>query len=203
MDKKEKNKLTDEENRKLIRAYRETGDEYYKEKFFVKNDRLCFHMVQKYLNTRLPLEELVSLARFGMLKAFDTFDLEKDVRFVSYASRCMNNEILAFLRKNKKHSGVASLEERTNVNKDGKELTLLDIIKGESSYDIDRMVMREGISHLFKELRKTLSELEYNIIVNLISDNPKKQRKIAEEWGLTQSYVSRDGILKQSRLATN
>lgn len=186
------NKKIDKENRELITLYRETDDNEYREEFFRKNQRLAPYIAHRYTNTGIDIDDLISLASFGMMKAFDTFNLETDTRFVTYSATCMNNEILMAIRKKKRENNPVSMDESIAMDDTGSELTLADRLVSPTSGDFEALSTRSAINYLLEQIRGELKEREQIILDNMLLGEEKlKQREMAEKFGITQSYVAR------------
>ena len=181
----------DEEERLVL--LKEKGDEEARNKLIEHNLRLVVFLAKKYENTKVDLEDLVSIGSIGLIKGINTFSLEKNIKLATYASRCIDNEILMFLRKNKKTKGDISLEESLSFDGDGNELHLEDILGTD-----DNIVTKPLDDETDKEiLRKELSKLDdrdREIIVLRYGLNGKEemtQKDLAERLQISQSYISR------------
>lgn len=181
----------DEEERLVL--LKEKGDEEARNKLIEHNLRLVVFLAKKYENTKVDLEDLVSIGSIGLIKGINTFSLEKNIKLATYASRCIDNEILMFLRKNKKTKGDISLEESLSFDGDGNELHLEDILGTD-----DNIVTKPLDDEIDKEiLRKELSKLDdrdREIIVLRYGLNGKEemtQKDLAERLQISQSYISR------------
>ena len=171
----------------------EQGDELARQKLIEHNVRLVIFEVRKHFSTvEHEKKELVSIGIIGLIKAIDTFDLSKKIEFATYASRCIDNEILMFLRKLKKHKDVDSLDKTIKRDKEGNDFKLEDIIKDD--FDI---VENYTDNETYKHIRKIVGELPYReqkIIMlhfGFIGGRVYKQDEIAKKLSLSQSYVSR------------
>lgn len=194
VEKKDVNKSKDLRSRELIQLYRETGDEWYKEELFASNIKLPTYIASKFQNSGIEMDDLISLARYGMLKAFRTFDLEKDVRYATYSTRCMNNEILMALRKKKAgRDRMTSLDNTIAIDSDGNGLSVLDVTEAESSQDMGTSDLRATIDTFLEGLRSHLDERERAVLDNLVQDEEDRltQKALAEKLALSQSYISR------------
>lgn len=175
-------------NEELLKLAREDNNLEAKEYFFKRNEKFNWHIVGKFKNTGVDNDDLLSLARLGMVKAFNTFDLSKGFKFATYASMCMNNEILMFLRKNKKHKEVKSIHHTLNIDLDGNELTLEDVIPTEEpKFSSDDYIFLEQV---LSEFSKTAKDRDKQILKMRYFDN-KNQKDIADELNISQSYISR------------
>lgn len=178
-------------NEDIIKAYHEATDECTKEelknKLFVVNKKLPWYIAGKYKSPGIPREEFAALATFGMLKAFNTYDPTKDILFATYAARCMHNEILMMLRKQKNLSAETSLDYLIAEDSEGGGLALVNTIESETTQDIERLEQRSTVQALLKEGKRTLNEVEYIILENRLRDEPLTQRELGEKLELSQS----------------
>lgn len=179
-------------NEELLRLAREESNEDAKEYFFKRNDPFCYHIANKYKNIA-ELDDLLSLAKIGMVKAFNSFDLSKGFKFATYASRLMINEILMYDRKNKKHKKVGSIHNILARDNDGNELTIEDVVPtpekdGPSKEDF------EILEQVLSEFSKIASDRDKQILKLFYFDGIK-QREIGKRLDVSQSYISR--ILKK------
>ena len=184
--------LPKEEEEKLV-LLKEKGDEEARNKLIEHNLRLVVFLAKKYENTKVDLEDLVSIGSIGLIKGINTFSLEKNIKLATYASRCIDNEILMFLRKNKKTKGDISLEESLSFDGDGNELHLEDILG--TDYNIVTKPLDDEIDKeiLRKELSK-LDDRDREIIVlryGLEGKEEMTQKDLAERLQISQSYISR------------
>ncbi len=172
----------------------EKGSEDAKNELIEHNLRLVVYIAKKFENTNCDMEDLISVGAIGLIKAVNSFNVEKNIKLATFASRCIENEILMHLRKTSKQKNEISLEEPLNTDSDGNELVLADILSLESdsvSKNIEQSTEREL---LYKCLSK-LSDREKEIITlrfGLISDSEEKtQKEVADMLGISQSYISR------------
>ena len=184
--------LSKEEEDNLINL-KEQGDIEARNKLIEHNLRLVVFLSKKYENTRVDLEDLVSIGSIGLIKGINTFSKEKNIKLATYASRCIDNEILMYLRKNKKTRGDISLEESLSFDGDGNELHLEDILGTE-----DNIVTKPLDDEIDKEiLKKELDKLDARdkeIIVlryGLEGHEEMTQKDLAELLNISQSYISR------------
>lgn len=185
-------------NRELINKYRETGDKQYRDELFEENDKLCWHVAHKYhKTTSMQVDELAALARYGMLKAFNSFDPDKGYQFATYSMRCMNNEILMALRKEKKHQGTISMEYTIYSDKDGSEITIEDFQESQEAAEaFEEVIQQEYVQELLERVQGQLvSDLERTVFENILlvdgEGGRKSQPALAKELGFSQSYISR------------
>ena len=159
-----------------------------------RNLRLVAHIVKKYQNVEEDAEDLISIGTIGLIKAIRTFDGGKGSRLATYAARCIDNELLMMLRMRKKTARDVSLYEPIGTDKEGNEISLLDIIESPPVDIVEEYSTREDIRFLISVLKDTLSEKEYQVIClryGLFGIEEKTQREIAARLGISRSYVSR------------
>ena len=164
-----------------------------KHKLIEHNLRLVVFLAKKYENTGVDLEDLVSIGSIGLIKAINTYNLDKIIKLATYASRCIDNEILMFLRKNKKRRGELSLEDSLSYDAEGNELHLEDVLGTEDNIvtrgieeETEKRLLYEEINKLPKR-DKEIMTLRYGL------NNAKEmtQKDVAEYLGISQSYISR------------
>lgn len=157
------------------------------------NLRLVAHIIKKYYGTQGEQDDLVSIGTIGLIKAINTFNMNKNIRLSSYASRCIENEILMHFRYSKKSSQDISLNETIDTDKDGNPLTLLDIMSVDDNI-IDELDMKFNRSKLAQFINEELDEREKQIIImryGLNGRKPMTQNSVAEKMDISRSYVSR------------
>ncbi len=169
------------------------GDEFARNKLIEHNLRLVVFLSKKYENTGVDLEDLVSIGTIGLIKGVNTYKLDKNIKLATYASRCIDNEILMFLRKNKRRRGEISFEDSLSYDSEGNELHLEDILGTES--DIVTRPLEEEIEKkiLYQELTK-LNDRDREIMTlryGLLGKKEMTQKEVAESLGISQSYISR------------
>lgn len=183
--------LSTEEEKELFYRFKQ-GDMKAKEKLISHNLRLVAHIVKKY-NGSGEAEDLISVGSIGLIKAINTFDIEKNTQLSTYASRCIENEILMLLRANKKHTQNLSLNDCLGSDKDGNEIMLEDIVPQEEN-ELIQLEAECTYKLMYKILKETLSKREYDIIVmryGLNGTTPLTQMQIANKLGISRSYISR------------
>lgn len=159
-----------------------------------RNLRLVAHIARKYQNVDEDMEDLISIGTIGLIKAVNTFDADKTIKLSSYASKCIENELLMMLRGRKKKSREVSLYEPIGTDKEGNEISLLDVIESEQTDVLDRMELKQNVGKLGTLLDKTLTDREREIICmryGLLGDREITQREIGNMLGISRSYVSR------------
>ena len=169
------------------------GDVMAKDKLIEHNLRLVVFLAKKYESTKVDLEDLVSIGTIGLIKAINTYSMDKNIKLATYASRCIDNEILMYLRKNKRSNTEISLEESLSYDAEGNELHLEDIIGTDKDIvtknveeDNDKKIMIEEIQKLNKR-EKEIITMRYG----LLGKEEKTQKEIADMLGISQSYISR------------
>lgn len=158
------------------------------------NMRLVAHIAKKYHSSDKDFDDIISIGTIGLIKAINTFDPSKGNRLVTYASKCIENEILMYFRSEKKKSREVSLYEPLGTDKDGNSISLLDIIESDSKDMLVEYATNEQLSWLFKNIEKLLTPFEFNIIkkrYGIFGEKETTQREIASELGISRSYVSR------------
>ncbi len=169
------------------------GDQNAKDKLILHNMRLVAHIAKKYYLTGEEQEELISIGTIGLIKAVSTFKCDKGNRFAAYGSRCIENEILMYLRNIKKTSQEVHFDEPIDTDKDGNQLTLMDIIAADNDI-CDEVDLVLDSQKLYKAIDGVLDDRERLIIVlryGLNAAKPLTQREAAALLGISRSYVSR------------
>lgn len=185
--------LTPEEEKKYLDAYK-NGDEEAKNILIERNLRLVAHVVKKYSNSGKDIDDLISIGTIGLIKAICTFDSSKGTHLATYAARCIENEILMSIRAEKKSRSEVSLQDPIGVDKEGNEISLIDILGTESDEVSDEVEMRMQIKKLYHKINSVLKNREKLIIelrYGLNNGGSKTQREIAKILGISRSYVSR------------
>ena len=184
--------LSKEEEEKYVDMF-QNGDLKARDKLIEHNLRLVVYLSKKYENTKVELEDLVSIGTIGLIKGINTYKNDKNIKLATYASRCIDNEILMYLRKNKKRKADVSLDESLSFDSEGNELHLEDILGTEKDFvtkDLEENDMRKI---MLKEIGK-LNERDKQIMVLRYGLNDTKeytQKEVAELLGISQSYISR------------
>lgn len=181
----------EEELAYLIKA--KEGDEEARNVLIEHNLRLVVFLAKKYENTTYDIEDLVSIGSIGLIKGINTYKIDKNIKLATYASRCISNEILMFLRKNKRKRAEVSLEDALNYDAEGNELHLedilgteIDLVPNEYEKQVDKEVLSKEIEGL-PDRDKEIMTLRYGL------NNTKEytQKEVAEMLGISQSYISR------------
>lgn len=184
--------LSKEEEIEYVKRSME-GDENARAKLIEHNLRLVVFLSKKYENTGLDLEDLVSIGTIGLIKGVNTYKPDKNIKLATYASRCIDNEILMFLRKNKKRKGEVSFEDSLSYDAEGNELHLEDILGTEPDIVTKGIETETEKYLLYKEINK-LSDRDKQIMIlryGLFGYEEMTQKDVAEVLGISQSYISR------------
>lgn len=182
----------DEEQRYLLRFQR--GDPKAKNILIEHNLRLVAHVAKKYQSCDEDPDDLISIGTIGLIKAISTFDLSRASKLSTYAARCIDNELLMMLRARKKRSREVSLYDPIGTDREGNEISLLDVIESPPIDVVEDCFKHDNLSHLLKHIKNTLSPKEYHVICcryGLGGQEPLTQREIARDLSISRSYVSR------------
>lgn len=185
--------LTQEEEEDAICRLR-NGDSEARETLILHNLRLVAHVIKKYVFSEAEQDEYISIGIIGLIKAIDSFDNSKGIRLATYASRCIDNEILMVLRAGKKLSREVYLSDSVGKDKEGNDINLIDVLvspDNEPGYDL---ILSEDVSRLRTLLSEKLDQRERQIIFlryGFIDNKVYTQREIAKKYGISRSYVSR------------
>ncbi len=169
-------------------------NEEAKHKLIEHNLRLVVYIAKRFENTRVGIEDLVSIGTVGLMKAINTFRSDKNIKLATYASRCIENEILMYIRKNSHSRNDVSLEEPLNVDWDGNELLLSDVLGTDEDSVLsniereeERTIIHKAISSL-EERDRRIIQMRFGLFGN---EDEKTQKEVADELGISQSYISR------------
>ena len=199
--------LSREEEQRLLMLLAESSERERAKKILIEHNlRLVVYIARKFENTGIGVEDLVSIGSIGLIKAINTFDPEKKIKLATYASRCIENEILMYLRKNSNTRTEISIDEPLNVDWDGNELLLSDvlgtdedIIQRRMEEEVDRQLLGIAMGRL-SERERSIMELRFGIGH---SGNEKTQKEVADMLGISQSYISRLEKRIMQRLRTD
>lgn len=171
------------------------GDESVRQILVEKNLRLVVYIAKKFENTGIGIEDLISIGTIGLMKAINTFNTDKNIKLATYASRCIENEILMYLRKTSRIKGEISIDEPLNQDGDGNELLLSDILGTEEDVtsrgiedEVDKSLLKASMEKLNKR-EKHIMELRFGF--GSENGNEKTQKEVADMLGISQSYISR------------
>lgn len=187
--------LTAEEEAKCIVQLLEGEKEEGRKTLIEHNLRLVVYIAKKFDNTGVGVEDLISIGTIGLIKAINTFNPDKNIKLATYASRCIENEILMYLRRNSKTRLEVSIDEPLNVDWDGNELLLSDILGTDEDViykdiesEVEKKLLKKAIEHLSGRER-TIVELRFGL--NSKDGNELTQKEVADMLGISQSYISR------------
>lgn len=198
--------LSKEEENILINKLPD-GDEGARSILIERNLRLVVYIARKFENTGINIEDLISIGTIGLIKAVNTFNPEKKIKLATYASRCIENEILMYLRRNNKTRSEVSFDEPLNIDWDGNELLLSDVLGTEEDIitkdleaNVDRKLLTKALTQL-SDREKQIMELRFG----LAGEEEKTQKDVADMLGISQSYISRleKRIIKRLRKEFN
>ncbi len=182
---------SDEEGILLERL--EMGDPTVRDVLIERNLRLVVYIARKFENTGVGIEDLVSIGTIGLIKAVNTFDPQKKIKLATYASRCIENEILMYLRRNNKTRSEVSFDEPLNIDWDGNELLLSDVLGTDNDIisrpleeEVDRQLLYLAMARL-SDREKLIMSLRFG----LDNGEEKTQKEVADKLGISQSYISR------------
>lgn len=173
--------------------YVKEGSKEAKNKLIEHNLRLVVFLAKKYENTGVDLEDLVSIGTIGLIKGVETYNLDKNIKLATYASRCIDNEILMFLRKNKKRRGEVSFEDSLSYDAEGNELRLEDILGTDNDIVTKELEHETERKLLYQEIEK-LNDRDKEIMTmryGLNNCEELTQKEVAQKLGISQSYISR------------
>ena len=194
--------LRPEDERHAIEALA-AGDETARQTLIEHNLRLVVYIARRFENTGVNLEDLISIGTIGLIKAVNTFTPERSIKLATYASRCIGNEILMYLRKSSNRRQEASIDEPLNIDGDGNELLLSDVLSSEADQvgqrleqDAERASLRRSVEQLSPRERQIM-ELRFGLLDGV----ERTQKEVADAIGISQSYISRleKRIIRQLR----
>ena len=169
------------------------GNKEARNKLIEHNLRLVAHIVKKYENYKMDTDDLISIGTIGLIKGIDSFEPDKGIKLNTYAARCAENEILMFIRSNKKNINNISLNDSLGYDKDGNEITFEEVLKDEEKDFTDNLFLKENIKLLNKYV-SVLNKREKDIIImryGLMNTEELTQKEIAKKLKISRSYVSR------------
>ncbi len=184
--------LAPEEEEQMLKKLSEK-DKHARQTLVERNLRLVVYIAKKFENTGIGIEDLISIGTIGLMKAINTFNTNKNIKLATYASRCIENEILMYLRRSNRIKGEVSIDEPLNQDGDGNELLLSDILGTEPDVtsrgiedEVDKVLLKASIEKLSNRERNIM-ELRFGFI----SGEEKTQKEVADMLGISQSYISR------------
>ena len=185
--------LPPEEEEELIKQLSNEDNLQARQTLVERNLRLVVYIAKKFENTGIGIEDLISIGTIGLMKGVNTFNSEKKIKLATYASRCIENEILMHLRRTNKLKSEVSIDEPLNKDSDGNELLLSDILGTEPDItyrkledEVDKTLLKASIEKL-NSREKNIMEMRFGFITG----NEKTQKEVADELGISQSYISR------------
>lgn len=184
--------LDEKEELELVLRVR-NGDLEARNTLIVHNLRLVVFIAKKFQSTKINIEDLISIGSMGLIKGVQTFNPEKNIKLATYASRCIENEILMFLRKNQRAKQEYSLDEVLSIDSEGNEMVLADVLWSEETESLEKLTNEEDIENLYKAISK-LNKREKEIIImrfGLFGHEEMTQKEVADALGISQSYISR------------
>ena len=185
--------LEPEQEQQLIAMLGQENDAKARSRLIEHNLRLVVYIAKKFDNTGVGVEDLISIGTIGLIKAINTFNPDKKIKLATYASRCIENEILMYLRRNSKTKLEVSIDEPLNVDWDGNELLLSDILGTEENEvykDIEEDVERQLVFDAINRLKRREREIMY-MRFGLCGEDPLTQKEVAQKLDISQSYISR------------
>lgn len=184
--------LSQEEEEEMLERL-EKNDEEARRTLVERNLRLVVYISKKFENTGIDIEDLISIGTIGLIKAINTFNVSKNIKLATYASRCVENEILMYLRRSNRTKGEISIDEPLKQDGDGNELLLSDILGTENDLtskeiedEVDKKLLKNSMEKL-GERERFIMELRFGFI----NGNEKTQKEVADMLGISQSYISR------------
>lgn len=185
--------LSEEDERYYIEMLSSENSELAKQKLIEHNLRLVVYVAKKFPSADVDVEDLISIGSLGLIKAINSYKADKNIKIATYASKCIENEILMYLRKISKQKQVVSLDEPLNVDSEGNELVLFDLLPSENDCPQESMEKSTEKQILWKVINK-LNEREKEIMVlrfGLSGGEELTQKEVADSLGISQSYISR------------
>lgn len=185
--------LAPEEEKEYLERYM-AGDEEARNVLIERNLRLVAHICKKYNIPNVEVDDLISIGTIGLIKGVNTFNTDKNVRLATYAARCIENEILMYLRSTKKLGAEVYLNEPIGKDKDDNEISLMDILENDEKNIEEEIDFKLRMKQIYEKIKSVLKEREKIIIelrFGLGGKKPKTQNEVAEMLGISRSYVSR------------
>ena len=170
------------------------GDEEARNILIERNLRLVAHVSKKYATTNIDQDDLISIGTIGLIKGINSFDSSKNIKLATYVARCIENEILMFLRSSKKTKSEVYLNEPIGKDKDDNEVTLMEVLETEDKSIEDEIDLKMKVKKLYEKMKVVLKDREKTILelrFGLGGKKPKTQNEIASMLGISRSYVSR------------
>ena len=187
------NPLSEQEEKEMLIRSR-NGDIEARNILVEKNMRLVAHMIKKYACAEKDTQDLISVGTIGLIKAVNTFNPDKKIRLATYAAKCIDNEILMMLRNDKKKMQELSLYEPIGTDKEGNDITFIDVVGDETRDDVGEMLTAEQLKCIYDNMDNILTEREKTIIIGrfgLFGSKEMTQNELAAKLNISRSYVSR------------
>lgn len=184
--------LSDEEEKQLLSRLDTDGD-YVRKKLIEHNIRLVIYIAKKFENTNVDSDDLISIGSIGLIKAINSYKSDKNIKIATYASKCIENEILMYLRKISKYQKDISFDEPLNVDSEGNELSLNDLVPTDKNLPQNDLEDKSE-KKLLWQILNNLAPREKDIMImrfGLMGDEEKTQKEVADDMGISQSYISR------------
>ena len=185
--------LSNEEEKKYLDLYLKNKDKNAREKLIEHNLRLVAHVVKKYEHTRTDTDDLISIGIIGLIKGIDSYSHKHNTKLATYCAKCIDNEILMYFRNDKKNNKNISIDESIGFDKDGNEITIMEVLKTPKPDFIEEIHIKNNTELLNKYI-SILTDREKNIIIKrygLYNSDELTQKQIAKELNISRSYVSR------------
>ena len=195
--------LSSEEEKKYIQMMSK-GDEEARNILIEHNLRLVAHVCKKYANSNVDQDDLISIGSIGLIKGINSYDVHKNIKLSTYISKCIDNEILMYLRSTKKLNSEVYLEDPIGKDKDDNTITLKEILENDDKPIEEEIELKLRIKKLYEKIKSSLQERERTILelrFGLNGAEPQTQHEIAKEMGISRSYVSRIETKAISKLA--
>lgn len=185
--------LSAREEREYLERYR-NGDQDARTELINRNMRLVAHVIKKYQNSEYEMEDLLSVGTIGLIKAVNTFNMDKGSRLATYAAKCVENEVLMMFRAGKKFSREVSIYDPIGTDKDGETVSLLDILEIDGKEAIEQIILKQDVTQLYEAFEQNLKDTEKTVVrmrYGLFGSKEHTQREVADVLGISRSYVSR------------
>ena len=185
--------LTFSEEKEYLEKF-QNGDKSAFDVLVLRNMRLVAHMVKHYSIAEKDMDDMISTGTVGLIKAIKTFKPSKGSRLATYAAKCIENEILMALRNTRKRSREVSLQEPVGTDKEGNEISIIDVITADDENVLDEFIFKGDAAKMYMCVENCLTPREKSIIISrygLYGEREQTQKEIAEKWSISRSYVSR------------
>lgn len=197
--------LSKEEEAKFLQRFK-NGDEEAKKILIERNLRLVAHVCKKYSNSKIDQDDLISIGTIGLIKGINSFNPDKNIKLATYTARCIENEILMFMRTSKKQKSEVYLNEPIGKDKDDNVVTLQEVLENDERNIEEVVDLKFKVKELYSKMKYVLDEREQTIIVmrfGLDGNKPRTQKEIADLLKISRSYVSRIETKAINKLSEN